>query len=580
MKEIVAALFDQALDVLIDQNVLEPRARCAVQIENTRDPAHGDLATNVAMIHAKSANMSPRNLAAKILEYMPDCGDISALEIAGPGFINIRLAKATTFEPLMQCLEDADYYGQFAPTGQKVQVEYVSANPTGPLHVGHGRGAAYGATLLNLMKARGHQVEGEYYINDAGRQMNILALSVFLRYLESIGEPISFPIAGYQGNYIRDLGIRLSNQAGDRLRKPFNSIKDGAPLDSENSSDAHIDSLIQKTKILLNTDWKEPFDLALAAILEDIKEDLGEFGASYHEWFHEKSLVTSGEIDRVIVKLEGGGHLYNKNGALWFRSTDFGDDKDRVVRRDNGETTYFASDIAYIANKFSRGFDRIIYVWGADHHGYIARIRAAAEALGFDPKRLTIRLVQFAILYKEGERLQMSTRSGSFVTLRELRNEVGRDACRYFYVMRKADQHLDFDLSLATSQTKDNPVYYVQYAHARICRVFEGLGEEIFDRKRGLNNLTLLTSQEEHDLATAIGRFPEIISKAAESLEVHLICYYLQDLASDFHRWYNGTRFLVEDLALRDARLALALAVRQTLKNGLSILGVSAPETM
>jgi arginyl-tRNA synthetase len=331
---------------------------------------------------------------------------------------------------------------------------------------------------------------------------------------------------------------------------------------------------------LLNTDWKEPFDLALAAILEDIKEDLGEFGASYHEWFHEKSLVTSGEIDRVIVKLEGGGHLYNKNGALWFRSTDFGDDKDRVVRRDNGETTYFASDIAYIANKFSRGFDRIIYVWGADHHGYIARIRAAAEALGFDPKRLTIRLVQFAILYKEGERLQMSTRSGSFVTLRELRNEVGRDACRYFYVMRKADQHLDFDLSLATSQTKDNPVYYVQYAHARICRVFEGLGEEIFDRKRGLNNLTLLTSQEEHDLATAIGRFPEIISKAAESLEVHLICYYLQDLASDFHRWYNGTRFLVEDLALRDARLALALAVRQTLKNGLSILGVSAPETM
>jgi len=265
---------------------------------------------------------------------------------------------------------------------------------------------------------------------------------------------------------------------------------------------------------------------------------------------------------------------------LWFRSTTFGDDKDRVIRRDNGEYTYFASDIAYIANKFERGFDRVVYVWGADHHGYIVRIKAAAEALGYDPERLIIRLVQFAILYQEGERVQMSTRSGSFVTLRALRDDVGRDACRYFYVMRKADQHLDFDLSLAKSQTKDNPVYYIQYAHARICRVLESLGDTPFVETRGLNHLSQLTAQDELDLVTAIGRFPEILAKAADSLEAHTLCYYLQDLAADFHRWYNGTRLLVDELELRDARLSLAIAVRQVLANGLKLLGVSAPEAM
>ncbi len=580
MKDAVAALFEQALDQLIADNIINSIDRKPVQIENTRDPAHGDLATNVAMMHAKAAQIAPRALAEKLIERLPASETIAAVDIAGPGFINIRLAKGAAFEPVVRCLTERDQYGLHPTTNERVQVEYVSANPTGPLHVGHGRGAAYGATLVNLLKARGHQVEAEYYVNDAGRQMNILAVSVYLRYLETSGEDIVFPSAGYQGQYIAKLGDTLHDNTGNSIAIAFHDlIKDVTP-DSETTKDAHIDGLIQNAKEALGDRWNLPFNLALHSILDDMQDDLSEFGANFDQWFSEKSLVTSGEIDQAIATLEERGYLFEQDGALWFRSTDFGDDKDRVVRRDNGETTYFASDIAYIANKFSRGFDRIIYVWGADHHGYIVRIKAAAEALGFDPERLTIRLVQFAILYKEGERLQMSTRSGSFVTLRELRDDVGRDACRYFYVMRKADQHLDFDLSLATSQTKDNPVYYVQYAHARICRVLEGLNEIPFDAARGLNHLTELTTQDELDLATAVGRFPEVVAKASDSLEAHLICYYLQELAADFHRWYNGTRLLVDDLQVRDARLALATAVQIVIRNGLDLLGVSAPRSM
>ena len=580
MKDAIAGLFEQALDQLITQGIIDAADRRPVQIENTRDPAHGDLATNAAMMHAKAANLAPRALAELLLEHLPRSDSVQTTEIAGPGFINVRLAKGAAFEPVIRCLEEHNQFGFHQATDERVQVEFVSANPTGPLHVGHGRGAAYGATLVNLLKARGHQVGAEYYVNDAGRQMNILAVSVFIRYLEQTGESIVFPSAGYQGDYISSLGATLFQNAGNSLQVSFDTLIDGAPTDSEENKDAHIDGLVRNAKGSLGDNWLKPFNLALTAILDDIKDDLSEFGADFDEWFSEKSLVTSGEIDRAIATLEERGHLYKRGGAIWFRSTDFGDDKDRVVRRDNGETTYFASDIAYIANKFSRGFDRIIYVWGADHHGYIARIKAAAHALGFDPERLTIRLVQFAILYKDGERLQMSTRSGSFVTLRELRDYVGRDACRYFYVMRKADQHLDFDLSLATSQSKDNPVYYIQYAHARICRVFEGLEGQPFDQKRGLDHLTSLVTQEELDLATAIGRFPEIVGKAADSLEAHLIGYYLQDLAADFHRWYNGTRLLVDDVDIRDARLALAKAVQIVVRNGLDLIGVSAPRSM
>lgn len=580
MKDAVAGLFEQALDLLIAQGIIDATDRKPVQIENTRDPAHGDLATNVALMHAKAAKMAPRALAELVLEKLPQSDSIQSTEIAGPGFINVRLAKEAAFEPVIRCLTEQHQFGFHQATNERVQVEFVSANPTGPLHVGHGRGAAYGATLVNLLKARGHQVEAEYYVNDAGRQVNILAVSVFIRYLEHTGESVVFPSAGYQGDYIFSLGATLFQNVGNLLQVSVDALLAGVPTDSEETKDAHIDGLIQNAKGSLGDDWLKPFDLALTAILDDIKDDLSEFGANFDAWFSEKSLVTSGELNQAIATLEERGHLYEQGGAIWFRSTDFGDDKDRVIRRDNGETTYFASDIAYIANKFSRGFDRIIYVWGADHHGYILRIKAAAQALGFKPERLTVRLVQFAILYKDGERLQMSTRSGSFVTLRELRDDVGHDACRYFYVMRNADQHLDFDLSLATSQSKDNPVYYIQYAHARICRVFEVLEEQPFDEQRGLGHLTSLVTQEELDLATAIGRFPEVVGKAADSLEAHTICHYLQDLAADFHRWYNGTRLLVDDRDLRDARLALAKAVQTVIRNGLDLLGVSSPRSM
>ncbi len=580
MKDAVAGLFEQSLDQLITQGIIDATDRKPVQIENTRDPAHGDLATNVAMMHAKAAKMAPRALAELVLERLPQSDSVQSTEIAGPGFINVRLAKRAAFEPVIRCLTEHHQFGFHQATNERVQIEFVSANPTGPLHVGHGRGAAYGATLVNLLKARGHQVEAEYYVNDAGRQMNILAVSVFIRYLEHAGESVVFPSAAYQGDYISNLGAHLFHNAGNSLQVSFDALLSGVPTDSEETKDAHIDRLIQNAKASLGDNWIKPFNLALTAILDDIKDDLSEFGADFDAWFSEESLVTSGEIDRAIATLEQRGYLYEQSGAIWFKSTDFGDDKDRVIRRDNGETTYFASDIAYIANKFSRGFDRIIYVWGADHHGYTVRIKAAAQALGFDPERLTIQLVQFAILYKDSERLQMSTRSGSFVTLRELREDIGRDACRYFYVMRKVDQHLDFDLSLASSQSKDNPVYYVQYAHARICRIFEGLEGQPFDEKRGLDHLAVLVSQEELDLATAIGRFPETVRKAADSLEAHTICYYLQDLASDFHRWYNRTRLLVDDRDLRDARLALAKAVQIVIRNGLDLLGVSYPRSM
>jgi len=580
MKDAVAALFEQALDQLIEEDTISADDRKAVQIENTRDPTHGDLATNVAMMHAKAAQMSPRAMAELIIDKLPSSKMILHLEIAGPGFINLCLAQETAFEPVINCLEHNEQFGKQESTHERIQVEYVSANPTGPLHVGHGRGAAYGATLVNLLNARGHDVEAEYYVNDAGRQMDILAVSVFLRHLETTGQYISFPSAGYRGRYISDLGERLSQNSSFSSQVTFNELLKNVITDSEETKDIHIDGLIQNTKQCLGQEWWHPFDLALSAILSDIKGDLSDFGANFDQWFSEKSLVGSGEIDTVIATLKDRGHLYREAGALWFRSTTFGDDKDRVVRRDNGETTYFTSDIAYIANKLSRGFDRIIYVWGADHHGYIVRIKAAAQALGFDAERLTIRLVQFANLYKDGERLQMSTRSGSFVTLRELRNEIGRDACRYFYVMRRADQHLDFDLSLATSQSKDNPVYYVQYAHARICRVFESINGIPFDQIRGMNHLTDLTTQEELNLATAVGRFPEVVKRAADSMEVHLVCYYLQNLAADFHKWYNGSRLLVETLEVRDARLALAKAVQIVIRNGLNLLGVSAPRSM
>ena len=584
MKETIAELLQSALDTLRQDGTLPPDWNQPVAVDNTKDKAHGDLASNVALVAAKPAGMRPRDLAQKLVDALPSHRSVTQVEIAGPGFINFFLSDASNFAVIEQVLNQGALFGRAdLGQGKKIQVEFVSANPTGPLHVGHGRGAAYGATIADLLSAVGYDVQREYYVNDAGRQMNILAVSVWLRYLEQAGLTFPFPSNGYRGAYIADIAGDLEKVVGDTLVKSADAVFQDLPRDEPDGGDKeeYIDALVERCRALIGeTAYRQVFDLGLNAILDDIRDDLAGFGVHYQQWFSERTLQS--DVDRVIERLQAQDHIYSKDGALWFRSTAFGDDKDRVVRRDNGETTYFASDIAYHLNKFERGFDRVINVWGADHHGYIARVKAALQALGIDPARLDVQLVQFAILYRGGERVQMSTRSGSFVTLRELREEVGNDAARFFYVTRKAEQHMDFDLDLAKSQSKDNPVYYIQYAHARICSMLRKLEEagqsQVTDAL--LKDLGALELDEERDLATQLSRYPEVLSQAATHLEPHHLTHYLRDLAGQFHAYYNAHKVLVDDASLRNARVVLSLAVRQVLANGLSLLGVTAPQEM
>ncbi len=585
MKEQIAQLIDAALSTLIANGTLPADITPNIQVENTRDKAHGDFASNIALTLAKPARRNPRELAQQLCDALPANASVEKTEIAGPGFINFFVSQASTFSVVGEILEQGDAFGHGAAnSGPRMQVEFVSANPTGPLHVGHGRGAAYGATVADLLEAAGVEVEREYYVNDAGRQMNILAASVWLRYLEQHEQELTFPSNGYQGYYIRDIAHDLIKDHGDRFNRPVAEVFADIPADEPAGGDKenHIDALIERAQQLLGDDYELVFAAGLDSILADIREDLGEFGVNYQEWFSERSLTSSGDVSRALEQLEAKGYLYEQEGNLWFRSTDFGDDKDRVVKRANGQTTYFASDIAYHMNKFERGFDKVVNIWGADHHGYIARVKAAIQAMGYDPDKLEVRLVQFAILYRGSERVQMSTRSGSFVTLRELRNEVGNDACRFFYVTRKADQHMDFDLELAKSESKDNPVYYIQYAHARVCSVLRKLDSEgmAWDQAAGLASLERLESETETDLVKQLAKYPETLQHAALNFEPHVLANYLRDLAGDFHTWYNGHKLIIDDAELRNARLTLSVAVRQVLANGLKLLGVSAPEQM
>mgnify|MGYP002386886719 FL=1 len=458
-----------------------------------------------------------------------------------------------------------------------MQVEFVSANPTGPLHVGHGRGAAYGASLASLLDFAGFKVVREFYVNDAGRQMDILALSTWLRYLELFGATIPFPKNAYQGAYVRDMAAAIHKAHATRYRRDAAHVLDGAP-DAATDAEAHLDALIANAKRLLGDDYAYVHNFALTEQLGDSRDDLAEFGVHFDHWFSEKSLFDTGLVDKAIALLEARGHVYLQDGAKWFRSTEFGDEKDRVVQRENGLYTYFASDIAYHLNKYERGFERIIDIWGADHHGYIPRVKGALQALGLDAGRLEVALVQFAVLYRDGQKTSMSTRSGEFVTLRELRAEVGNDACRFFYVLRKSDQHLDFDLDLAKSQSNENPVYYIQYAHARVCSVLAQWGGD--ESQLAGADLAPLGNERELALCARLAAFPEAVDNAARDHAPHLIAFYLKDLAGEFHSYYNAERFLVDDETLRDARLALCLAVRQALRNGLRIIGVGAPESM
>ena len=586
MKQHIADLISAAVNTLSENGIIAADVQPSIMVENTRDKSHGDFATNIALALAKPARRNPRELAQLIIDALPVSANLEKTEIAGPGFINFFVTQASTAAVIGQIIEQKEQFGRgLASSAERTQVEFVSANPTGPLHVGHGRGAAYGASVADLLEAAGVPVEREYYVNDAGRQMNILATSVWLRYLEQLGVAITFPSNAYKGDYIQDIATSVSNAHADTFKRTLDEVMLDIPADEPQGGDkdAHIDALTERAQALLTAEgYAVFFNAALDSILSDIRDDLSSFGVSYQKWFSELSLTTDGDVESALNTLQENGYLFEEEGNLWFRSTDFGDDKDRVVRRANGLTTYFASDIAYLKNKFERGFDKVLYIWGADHHGYIARMKAACQALGYDPERLLVRLVQFAILYRGAERVQMSTRSGSFVTLRELRDEVGKDACRFFYVSRKADQHMDFDLELAKTQSKDNPIYYIQYAHARVCSVHRKLAENnwTWDQEAGLTHLDRLDSEHEKDLITRLSKYPEVLTNAAVNYEPHLLANYLKELANDFHSYYNSNKMLIDDADLRNARITLSEAARQVLNNGLTLLGADSPEQM
>ena len=580
MKKEITELLRRAMAELHRQGVLPENFGDRIQVERARQRQHGDFACNIAMMLAKSVGMPPRELAEKLVEALPSSELVEEVSIAGPGFINIRLARRAYHALIEHIRASGPEYGRSsAGSGQRVMVEFVSANPTGPLHVGHGRGAAYGDALVRVLRAAGFDAHSEYYVNDAGRQMHILALSVWLRYLELCGEEqIEFPSNGYQGDYIWDIGATLHREHGDAFRVEAASLFASLPEEPEE----HIDALVRRCRNALGeAGYRTLFNLGLETLVENIRTDLRQFGVEYDEWFSERALVESGAIDAAIDTIRTNGHTYEKEGALWFRSTDFGDEKDRVVLRADGSHTYFAADIAYHLNKVQRGFDHLIDIWGADHHGYVKRVQAAFEALGQDPGGLTVLLVQFAILYRGGRKISMSTRGGDFVTLRELREEVGNDAARFFYVLRKPEQHMDFDLDLAKSQSADNPVYYVQYAHARICSVFRQLEEKgLAPPPDARPDYTLLTESHELELLQDLSRFPELVELAARSHEPHQIAYYLRELANSFHTYYNAHPFLASEEPLRLARLGLIDATRQVIANGFELLGVSAPERM
>ena len=602
MKEHIRSLLAQALAALRDEGDLALDPLPEIPVERSRGDGHGDFASPVALALARAARRKPREIAERIVARLPESPSIASVTIAGPGFINFSVAAEAFASVVRRILGEGARFARPAfGEGRRVQVEFVSSNPTGPLHVGHGRGAAYGASVANLLEAAGYDVQREYYVNDAGRQMHILALSVWLRYLERRGQAVPFPSNGYRGAYVREIAAALEREAGGDFAVDAEALMHGVPplapaepapgstggagsADEPDGGDreAHVDALIARARSLLGAQrYDRVFALARETEVADIRCDLEEFGVTFDEWFSERSLVDAGDVGRAVERLRERGHVYEHEGALWFRSTAFGDEKDRVLVRENGESTYFASDVAYAANKFERGFERAIYVWGADHHGYIARVKAAVEALGYDREAVEILIVQFAVLYRGGERVQMSTRSGEFVTLRELREEVGADAARFFYVMRRCEQHLDFDLELAKSQSSDNPVYYVQYAHARISSVLRQCAERGMVPGTGPEAaLDTLVEVEPATLMRTLAKYPEVLENAARGLEPHQLAAYLRELATQLHGFYNAHTFLVADDMVRGARLSLAVATRTVLADGLALLGVSAPETM
>ncbi|MBE9546293.1 MAG: arginine--tRNA ligase [Proteobacteria bacterium] len=554
MKERLAGLLENSIKTCSDKGLFETGEIPSIELEMTKNAAHGDYASNVAMILASSARENPRKIAEAIVANITDTENIlDKMEVAGPGFINFFIGKDVWSALLEEVDELCDRYGESDfGKGKRVQVEFVSANPTGPLHIGHARGAVIGDVIANILESTGYSVFREYYINDAGRQMDILGKSVFLRYLEILGKEVDFPMECYQGKYINDLAEELFEECGDEYL-------------AKDEEDA----------ILVFTDY------AVESILSGIKEDLNAFGVVFDCYFSEKELYKDDGVTELLAELQKKEFVYEEGEALWFKTTDFGDEKDRVVVRENGEPTYFAADIAYHRDKYSRGFDKVIDIWGADHHGYIPRMYAGIHALGKEKDALEIILVQLVSLLRSGKPVSMSTRGGEFVTLREVVDEVGRDAARYNFLMRRSDSPLDFDLELAKRKSNENPVYYVQYAHARISsimRLAHSRGYEI--PGFGDIDLGLLTLPEEIALIKEVTRFSEVVEGSARELEPHRLTFYLNDLASIFHSYYNKNRVISDDSELSMARLFLVKSVRIVLKNALRLLGVSAPERM
>jgi len=554
MKKALKNLIRVSLQRAVEKGELNNGAIPDIEVEVPKVEAHGDFSTNMAMVMASSQKMPPRKIAEAIIANLDDVGQIIAkTDIAGPGFINFYI-KSSAWVPLLKAVHDkgARYGATDIGQGHKIQVEFVSSNPTGPLHVGHGRGAAVGDSVGNILAFCGYDVQKEYYINDSGRQIQTLGMSVFLRYQEILGASVQFPDECYQGDYIKDIALGLEAEKGRTL------------LDMDESEAMGICA-------------RHAADL----IIDGIREDLSSFGVCFDEWFSEQSLYDSGKVDGMIRQFQESGVIYAKEGAQWFRTADFGDEKDRVVVRKNGQTTYFASDIAYHQDKYKRGFETVIDVWGADHHGYIPRVTAAVEASGYKREQFGVILVQLVNLLRGGEPVAMSTRAGEFVTLNDVIQEVGRDAARFIFLTRHYESPLDFDLELAKKKTNDNPVYYVQYVHARISSIIEK-GREKGIQSGSCENevLAKLDQPEEVALIKAMNRYPETIRLSAENMEPHRVTYYLMNLASAFHSYYNKHRVLADDPDLAQARLFLVLAVKTIIRNGLTLLGVSAPEKM
>ena len=552
MKTAIQIIIHDALEKARQAGELELSPFPEIVVEKPKDEKMGDFSTNIAMTLARSERKNPKMIAESVVRYLKN-GDLSQVEIAGPGFINLKMSHEFFLQRLKNVVKQGDDFGQTdVGQGTKVLIEFVSANPTGPLHVGHGRGAAVGDALARILKKSGYDLSTEYYINDVGNQMNFLGRSTWLRYRELLGKAIEFPDDHYRGEYIKDIANEIVKQKGNEfLNKPEEECL--------------------------------PFFRKFAKdnILKGIQKDLTEFRVNFDNWFNEQSLYDDSSVEKAIEWLEGKGHIYEKDGAVWLKSSAFNDDKDRVIVKKTGEKTYFCSDIAYHQNKINRGFKKIINLMGADHHGYVPRMEAVLEAMGYDKKIFKILLIQFVSLLRAGEKVSMSTRAGEFETLKDVVSEVGVDVARYYFLMRSSDTHLDFDLELAKQETSENPVFYIQYAHARICSIFRTAGEKgvVWNRSNEVD-LSLLVEGEEFGIIRAVLAFPEIVEKSARALEVHRISHYLLDMVSRFHGYYSRHRVISDDKALTLARLFLLDAIRITIRNGFDLMGISAPEKM